>query len=107
MATMLSASHLGLPFLCVALIFLIVVSVSAPTSSNIGFMKVEVQQVQLDDQGNINSTSVGTVVFGIFGLCLTGIEAYYNQCWKTPGVGYDIGVLYSTEYLPSSPHKLR
>ena len=70
-------------------------------------MKVEVAVVQLDDFGDPISTGVGNVVFGIFGLCLTGVEGYADECWKAPGVGYDIGVLYPTGHLPLSPYELR
>jgi len=37
----------------------------------------------------------GNVVFGIFGLCLTGVEGSADECWKAPGVGYDIVLMTS------------
>jgi len=80
---MLSVFRLGFLFLCIAFIFLVCISVSAPASHSIGFMNVVV--VSYDD--SLTST-VSNIVFGIFGYCITTPGG--TVCWKTSGIAYDI-----------------
>ena len=94
---MLSVFYQGSIFFCIASIFLLCISVSAPASPTIGFMNVIV--TYLDDD---LSLMVFNIVFGIFGFCITGAE---TVCWNG-GVGYDIGGLHFPFPIFYKPYEL-